>query len=121
MLALFALFVLRYIYPAGVFELMCLQAVAAVLRCSIKKVFLKIFQNAQENTCVGVCYNPVTNLRPATLLKERLQRRCCPVNFAKFLNTLFCKTPLGDCICTEKHFTKLGKESKAVSRTLANI
>ena len=32
-----------------------------VKRCSIKKVFLEISQNSQENTCAG--------LRPATLLK----------------------------------------------------
>ena len=25
------------------------------LRCSVKKVFLKISQNSQENTCIGVC------------------------------------------------------------------
>ena len=28
-------------------------------------------------------------LRPATLLKKRLWHRCFPVNFAKFLRTLF--------------------------------
>ena len=35
-------------------ELICLQAVATVLRCSTKKVFLKILKNAQEDTCAGV-------------------------------------------------------------------
>ena len=35
-------------------ELICLQAVATVLRYSTKKVFLKILKNAQENTCAGV-------------------------------------------------------------------
>ena len=29
-------------------------------------------------------------MRPATLLKERLWRRCFPVNFVKFLRTPFC-------------------------------
>ena len=33
-----------------------------------KKGFLKIFQNPQGNTCVGLSfYNKVTGLRPATL------------------------------------------------------
>ena len=36
-----------------------------------KKVFLKISQNLQENTCVRLCH------------------RCFPVNFAKFLRTTF--------------------------------
>ena len=31
-----------------------------------------------------------TGLRPATLLKKRLWRRCFPMNFTKFLKTLFC-------------------------------
>ena len=30
-----------------------------------------------------------SNLRPATLLKKRLQHRCFPVNIAKFLRTAF--------------------------------
>ena len=47
-----------------------------------KKVFLKISQNSQENTC----------LRPATLLKKR--HRCFLMNFAKFLRTPFYRTGL---------------------------
>ena len=38
-------------------------------RCSIKKLLLRISQYLLENTCV----------------KKRLQHRCLPVNFAKFL------------------------------------
>ena len=52
---------------------------AVARRCSVKKVFLEISQNSQENTCV----------RPATLLKKRLWHRCFPVNFVKFLRTPF--------------------------------
>ena len=59
-------------------------------RCSVKKVFLKILQNSQENTCDRVSFfNKVAGLRPATLLKKRLWHRCFPVNFAKFLRTPF--------------------------------
>ena len=35
-------------------------------------------------------YNKVAILRLATLLKKRLWHKCFPVNFAKFLRTLFC-------------------------------
>ena len=31
---------------------------------SVKKVFLKIFQNTQENTCAGVFFNKVAGLGP---------------------------------------------------------
>ena len=49
-----------------------------------KKVFLKIFAKfTGKHLCENTCR------RPATLLKKRLWRRCFPVNFAKFLRTLF--------------------------------
>ena len=49
---------------------------AAVRRCSVKKVFLEISQNSQENTCARVSiFNKVASSRP--------------VNFAKFLRTPF--------------------------------
>ena len=38
-------------------------AIAVAQRCSLRKVFLEISKNSQENTCVR---------RPATLLKKRL-------------------------------------------------
>ena len=42
---------------------------------------------------LGNCYPQVilkdASSRPATLLKNRLQRRCFPANFEKFLRTLF--------------------------------
>ena len=43
---------------------------AVVQTCSVKKVFLEILQNPQENSCARVSYfNKVAGLRPATLLK----------------------------------------------------
>ena len=45
----------------------------------LKKVFFKILQYSQENTCASA----------ATLLKKRLWHKCFPVNFAKFLRTPF--------------------------------
>ena len=46
--------------------------------CSVKKVFLEISQNSQENTCARVSF-----------LIKRLWHRCFPMNFAKFLRTPF--------------------------------
>ena len=63
---------------------------AVVQRYSVKKVFLEISQNSQENTCARVSFlNKVAGLRPATLLRKRLWHWCFHVNFAKFLGTLF--------------------------------
>ena len=86
----------------------CPQTPKAVAQtCSVKKVFLEISQNSQENTCARASF--LINLQeqnsqentcarvsflikfqaPATLLKKRLWHRCFPVNFAKFLGTPF--------------------------------
>ena len=56
--------------------------------CSIKKVFLEISQNSQENTCA----------RASFLIKLH---RCFPVNFAKFLRTAFLQNP-DDCFWIEE-------------------
>ena len=54
-------------------------ALEAVVRsCSVKKAFLKILKNAEENACARVSF-----------LKKRLWNRCFVVNFAKFLRTSF--------------------------------
>ena len=37
---------------------------AVAQRCSVKKVFLEIWQNSQENTCVRVFFNKVAGPRP---------------------------------------------------------
>ena len=65
---------------------------AVVRRCSVKKVFLEITQNLQENTCARVSSLiklQAWGLRQATSLKKRLWHLCFPVSFAKFLRTPF--------------------------------
>ena len=57
---------------------------AVVQRCSVKKVFLEISRNSQENTCARVS---LLQAAPAALLKKRLWHSCFPVNSAKFLRT----------------------------------
>ena len=70
-----------------------------VQRCFVKKVFLKISQNSQENTVPESVFNKTACLRPATLLKKRLCHRCFPVNFAKFSRTSFLQKTSGGCFC----------------------
>ena len=53
-------------------------------RCSVKKVFLEFSQNSQEKHLCQSLFNKV-----AGLLKTRIEHRCFPVNFAKFLRTPF--------------------------------
>ena len=48
-------------------------------RCSVNKAFL----------CQNLYFNRVACLRPTTLLKKSLCHRCFPVNFVKFLRTIF--------------------------------
>ena len=52
-------------------------------RCSVKKVFLEILQNSQENTCARVSF--LIKLQALA----QLWHRCFYVNFAKFLRTPF--------------------------------
>ena len=67
----------------------------ALNRSSCSEVFCKIgvLRNFAKFTgkylCLSLFLDKVTGLRPATLLKERLWHRCFPVNFTKFLKTLF--------------------------------
>ena len=61
---------------------------AVVWRCSRKKVCLKISQNSQKNTYVGVSF------------KKRVQQSCFPVNFAKILRRpLFTEHTSSGCFC----------------------
>ena len=63
-------------------------------RRSIKKVFLKISQNSQENSCVGDPF--LIQLQACNFIKKRLRHRCFPVYLAKFLRVPFSPD---DCFC----------------------
>ena len=58
----------------------------------MKKVFLTILQNSDENTCVGVSFNKVAALKAFNLIKKRLQQRLFHVNIATFLRTPILKS-----------------------------
>ena len=60
-----------------------------------EKSFYRNFAKFAENTCARVSFLIKLQARPATFLKNRLWRRCFPVNFGKFLRTrFFYRTPL---------------------------
>ena len=54
-----------------------------------KAVLKKSAKFRGKHLCWSLSFNKVAGLRPATLLKERLQQRCFPGNFAKFLRATF--------------------------------
>ena len=54
-----------------------------------KGILRKLAKFTGIHLCQSLCFNKVAGLSPATLLKKRLVHRCFPVNFAKFLRTLF--------------------------------
>ena len=63
-------------------------------------------QNSQENTCARVSFfNKVADLRPATLFKKMHWHRCFPMDFAKFLRTLFFTEHLWSTASEKKHFS----------------
>ena len=64
-------------------------------RCSTSKGVLRNFTKfTGKDLYQSLFLNKSTGLRPATLLKRKLWRRCFPVNFAQFLRTLFLQNTL---------------------------
>ena len=66
--------------------------------CS-SEVFLKILQNSQKNTCVGVSFLiKLKGLMTITLLKKRFRHRCVFFQFPKFLRTHFLQNTSGKLV-----------------------
>ena len=64
--------------------------------CSVKIVALKNFTKlAGKHLYLSLFIDKVAGLRPAILLKKTLWHKCFPVNFAKFLSTLFLQNTSG--------------------------
>ena len=55
---------------------------AVVRRRFVKKVFLKISKNPQENTCVRVPFLVKVQVKDWSLIKKKLQHSCFPVKYA---------------------------------------
>ena len=65
-------------------------------RCSVRKGVLRNFAKfTGKHPCQRLFFNRVGGLKPATLFKKRLWRRCFLVNFAKFLTTPFLQNTSG--------------------------
>ena len=71
------------------------QAPKAIAQtCSVKKVFLEIWQNALENTCARASFL-IKLQASATLLKKRPWHRCFSWEFCEISkNSFFYRTPL---------------------------
>ena len=83
---------------------MQLSEAAAVRRCSVKKMFLNIMQNSQENNCATVCFliklqasAKVSFFKPQAgnfIKKETLAQVFSGKFCIIFKNTLFYSTPV---------------------------
>ena len=63
---------------------------AVVRRCSVKQVFLEIFQKSQENICSWVSFLiKLQGLRPATLLKKETLAQLFSCEFCEISNNTF--------------------------------
>ena len=86
---------------------MQLSEAAAVRRCSVKKMFLNIMQNSQENNCATVCF--LIKLQASAKVSFLIELQAQAGNFSKketlaqvfsgkfciiFKNTLFYSTPV---------------------------
>ena len=78
-------------------------------RCSIHKALVKnavIF--TEKQLWWSLFFNKVADLQACNFIKKRLQRKCFPVKFAKFLRTPFLQNTCGGCYCRQNR----SKETK---------
>ena len=78
---------------------------SSYLRCFVKKVFLEISQNLQENACARDSFLIKMQARFATLLTNSLWYRCFPMNFVKFIRTPFLQNTSGRLLVLFPHKT----------------
>ena len=101
-------------HPFSTYVTFSAKLEVVLLRGSVKKVFLEMSQNSQENTSARASF--LLSLRPPTLLKKRLWHRCFPVNFVKLLRTPFYGEYLWLLLLKNWHFlTILNEGVKNVS------
>ena len=83
---------------------------AVFQRCSIKRCSSKFRKIHGKHLCQSLFFNKIAGLRNVTLLKKRLQHIRFPVNFVKFLRTLFLQNTSIGCFrvslfISSKYFT----------------
>ena len=80
-----------------------------------KKGVLRNFAKfIEKHLCQSLFFNKAAGLRPAILLKKRLWHSCFPVNFGKFLRTLFSQNTPGRLLL--KLLEILHEEARGLSR-----
>ena len=98
----------------GSFTLLLWWPEAVSWVCSIKKVFLEISQNSQENICARVSF-----LRK--FLIKKVWHRCFPANFAKFLRTPFSTEHLLRLLLSGQSTTKCNFACHKSYRSYPNV
>ena len=69
-------------------------------KCSVKKVFLEISQNSQENSCAIVSFLIKLQASPSNFIKKETLAQVFSCEFCEISKSnFFYRTPLGDCFC----------------------
>ena len=74
---------------ANIMKLFHVNAQKQPPRLFYKKVFLKVSQNSQQNTCQSLFFNKVAGFNLELYQKKTLWHRCFSLNFEKILKTPF--------------------------------
>ena len=93
----------------------CMPSPKAVAQmCSVKKLLLKLHTEFTGKYQCWSLFNKVAGLQTSNFIKKRLQYRCFPVNFTKFLGT-----SINDCFwnsCTRLQQTTQQKLSPNIAK-----
>ena len=75
---------------------------AVVQRCSVKKAFLEISQNSQENTCARVSF--LIKMQAYNFIKKETLAQAFSCESSKFKKHLFLYNTPRDCFCLYNRF-----------------
>ena len=89
---------------------------AVVQRCSEKKLLLKLRAEFTGKHLCRSLFNKVAGLQTCNFNKKRLQYRCFPVNFAKFLGTPILKNIYERLLLHLKYYTPANNTVKVVAK-----
>ena len=65
-----------------------------------KRSFLKFWKLHWKTSVLESLFNKAAGLKACSLIKKRLQHKCFPLKFAKFLKTPILKNICDNCFCT---------------------
>ena len=89
---------------------------AVVHRCSEKKLLLKLRAEFTGKQLCRSLFNKVAGLQTCNFIKKRLQHKCFPVNFAKFLGTAILKNIYGRQLLHLKYYTPANNTAKVFAK-----